>query len=90
MPRRRRKLRFRFKKKFPFVSLSGTRVPDSGYCTAVGRGYESCHKTLRAAVKAGRALTSRLGRRVDLVHVTNRGEDRHIIGEMFPKYARKR
>lgn len=67
-----------------------TRVPAVGFCIATGsRGYNSCHHKLKAAVKAGRVLAQRTGRRVDIVSVSNHGEDRYVIAEMFPKYARR-
>lgn len=65
------------------------RVPDNGYCLATGAGYEKCGTWSRSvADRQARRLAQKRGVRIDLVKVSNRGEDRNLVGEFFPKRQR--
>jgi len=62
------------------------RIPDSGYCLATSV-YEFCTPSRTLATRRARKLAQKRGVRIDLVRITNRGEDRHVVGEFFPKRA---
>jgi len=65
-----------------------TQIPDRGYCIAASHsGYEECFPAGKKgqALRAARRLANRLRKPVDIVKVSNHGNDRHIVGEVLPK-----
>lgn len=63
-------------------------IPDRGYCFASLRNDAAalvCVPTLATARQGAKLLANAAGRRVDLIKVEGRGEDRSTIAEIYPK-----
>ncbi len=67
------------------------KIPDWGSCIGTAHhGYKACFAARGSALRAARRLAERKRTRVDVVRVSNRGEDRNIIREIEPRSWRKR
>jgi len=67
--------------------IKGGRVPDQGYAISdVQLGtYDSYYASRPIARRAAQLLATSRGRRIELIQIQNRGEDRFIINEFEPK-----
>lgn len=62
------------------------KIPNTGWCIAKsGRWYDDCFANKKSALKAAQHMANTTRQSVDLVRVTNRGQDRWVAETVYPQ-----